>query len=113
MSKDKQKVTDSEMNENSVNNYKIVFDDENKQDVKTKPKKPKRLTISSTQEAGTGSSGGRRAKTKITPPDAHAYVRKSHLRDSENTLFGRGNSLVAEPTKQPTRPSAPVRLCYT
>ena len=34
MSKDKQKVTDSEMNENSVNNYKIVFDDENKQDVK-------------------------------------------------------------------------------
>ena len=78
MSKDKQKVTDSEMNENSVNNYKIVFDDENKQDVKTKPKKPKRLTISSTQEAGSGSSGGRRAKTKITPPDAHAYVRKEN-----------------------------------
>ena len=39
--------------------------------------------------------------------------RKSHLRDSENTLFGRGNSLVAEPTKQPTRPSAPVRSCCT
>ena len=75
MSKDKQKVTDSEMNENSVNNYKIVFDDENKQDVKTKPKKPKRLTISSTQEAGTGSSGERRVKTKITPPDAYGYVR--------------------------------------
>ena len=77
MSKDKQKVTDSEMNENSVNNYKIVFDDENKQDVKTKPKKPKRLTISSTQEAGTGSSGERRVKTKITPPDATGYVRSS------------------------------------
>ena len=41
MSKDKQKVTDSEMNENSVNNYKIVFDDENNQDVKTKPKNQK------------------------------------------------------------------------
>ena len=42
MSNNKQKETDTEMNENSVNNYKIVFDDENKQDVKTKPKKPKK-----------------------------------------------------------------------
>ena len=41
MSKDKQKVTDSEMNENSVNNYKIVFEDENNQAVKTKPKNQK------------------------------------------------------------------------
>ena len=43
--------------------------------MKTKPKKSKRLTISSTQEAGTGSSGERRVKTKITPPDAYGYVR--------------------------------------
>ena len=40
MSKDKQNVTDSEMNKNSVNNYKIVFG-ENNQDVKTKPKNQK------------------------------------------------------------------------
>ena len=62
MSNIKQKETDSEMNENSVNNYKIVFEDENTEntkDLKTKPKKSKRLTISSTQEAGTGSSGER------------------------------------------------------
>ena len=53
MSKDKLNVTDSEMNKNSVNNYKIVFDDENNQDVKTKPKNqkdwpfplPKRLAL--------------------------------------------------------------------
>ena len=38
MSKDKLNVTDSEMNKNSVNNYKIV---ENNQDVKTKPKNQK------------------------------------------------------------------------
>ena len=41
MSKDKLNVTDSEMNKNSVNNYKIVFDVENNQDVKTKPKTKK------------------------------------------------------------------------
>ena len=46
-------------------------------EVNIKPKKAKRLTISSTQEAGTGSSGERRVKTKITPPDATGYVRTS------------------------------------
>ena len=46
-------------------------------DLKSKPKKSKRLTISSTQEAGTGSSGERRVKTKITPPDATGYVRSN------------------------------------
>ena len=75
MSENKQKETDSEMNENSVN--KILFDDENTKDLKSKPKKSKRLTISSTQEAGTGSSGERRVKTKITPPDATGYVRSN------------------------------------
>ena len=45
--------------------------------MKSKPKKSKRLTISSTQEAGTGSSGERRVKSKITPPDATGYVRSN------------------------------------
>ena len=57
MSKDKQKETDTDMSENSVN--EILFADENTKDLKSKPKKSKRLTISSTQEAGTGSSGER------------------------------------------------------
>ena len=34
--------------------------------------------------------------TKELPPS-----QKSHLRDSENTLFGRGNSLVARPPPSP------------
>ena len=57
MSKDKQKETDTKISENSVN--EILFDDENTKDLESKPKKSKRLTISSTQEAGTGSSGDR------------------------------------------------------
>ena len=75
MSEHKENKTDSKMDETSVN--KILLGDENSKDLKNKPKKSRKLTISSTQEAGTGSSGARRVKTKITPPDATGYVRSN------------------------------------
>ena len=69
MSNKKQKETDNEMSENSVN--EILFAEE----TPSKPKKEsKRLTTSSTQEAGSGSPGESR-KIKPTPPDATGLVR--------------------------------------
>ena len=70
MSNKKQKETDNEMSENSVN--EILF----AEDTQSKPKKSKRLTTSSTQEAGTGSPGETRM-INPTPPDATGYVRTS------------------------------------
>ena len=74
MSNKKQKDTDQEMSENSVN--EILFAEETPS---KKPKKDsKRLTTSSTQESGSGSLGEARiAKDAVifpTPPDAFALV---------------------------------------
>ena len=69
---------DSDMNENSVN--KILLEDEIQEtqakENKDTKKKTKRLSASSTQEAGSGSPG-KRKKPKIvhTPPDATGFVR--------------------------------------
>ena len=70
---------DSDMNENSVN--KILLEDEIQEtqakENKDTKKKTKRLSTSSTQEAGSGSPGKTRKKPKIihTPPDATGLVR--------------------------------------
>ena len=65
---------DCGMNENSVS--KILLDDEI-QESKDIKRKVKRLSTSSTQEAGSGSPGKTRKKPKIipTPPDATGLVR--------------------------------------
>ena len=70
---------DSDMNENSVS--KILLEDEIQEtqgkDSKDTKRKPKRLSTSSTQEAGSGSPGKTRKKPKIihTPSDATGLVR--------------------------------------
>ena len=70
MSNKKQKDTDQEMSENSVN--EILFAEETPS---KKPKKDsKRLTTSSTQESGSGSLGETRM-INPTPPDATGLVR--------------------------------------
>ena len=71
----KENKTDSEIDDTSVN--KILLGDENSKDVKNKPKKQRKLTNSPPQVAGPGSSGEKRVKIKITPPDATGYVRSS------------------------------------
>ena len=74
---------DSDMNENSVN--KILLEDEIQEtqgsiifgkESKDSKKKPKRLSTSYTQEAGSGSPS-KKKKPKIihTPSDATGYVR--------------------------------------
>ena len=69
---------DFDMNENSVS--KILLEDEIQEtqgkESKDTKRKPKRLSASSTQEAGSGSPG-KRKKPKIihTPPDATGFVR--------------------------------------
>ena len=70
MSNKKQKDTDHEMSENSVN--EILFSEETPDKI---PKKnSKRLTTSSTQESGSGSLGETRM-INPTPPDATGLVR--------------------------------------
>ena len=70
---------DFDMNENSVS--KILLEDEIQEtqgkDSKDTKRKPKRLSTSSTQEAGSGSPGKTRKKPKIihTPSDATGLVR--------------------------------------
>ena len=70
---------DCDMNENSVS--KILLEDEIQEtqgkDSKDTKRKPKRLSTSSTQEAGSGSPGKTRKKPKIihTPSDATGLAR--------------------------------------
>ena len=78
----KDNKTVSKMDEKSLNKSLLSDDDDNSKDLEKKSKKSsRRLTISSThKETGTGSSGTKTVKTKITPPDVSggsgtAYVK--------------------------------------
>ena len=71
----KENKSDSEIDDTSAD--KTLLDDENSKDVKNKSKKQRKLTNSPPQVAGTGSSGEKRGKIKITPSDATGYVRSS------------------------------------
>ena len=69
------KENKSDSNVTSV--YKILLCDENSKDVANKPEKTNKTDQFPAQVAGPGSSGGKRVKTKFTPPDATGYVRSS------------------------------------